>query len=286
MSEVVKAIANSALLVFVAGSMLGAGLRLTVREILQPLRNARLVALALVANFVLVPLLAYLILLAIPLDRPLKVGLILLSTAGGAPFLPVLARIAKGNVAFSVGLMIVLMVVTVVYMPVVLPLLLPGVEVSPWEIARNLILLMLLPLGIGLLFRARSEAVAEILRKIADNATNYSLVLVLALILTLHFNGIISVIGSGAILAGAIFMVGAFLLGYLLGGPGSDTKRVLGLATGQRNIAAAMLVASRNFSEPMVIVMLLIVTLLGLFIQIPVAMKLGTRRRDNVSVSA
>ena len=286
MSEVVKAIADSALLVFVAGSMLGAGLRLTVREILQPLRNARLVALALVANFVLVPLLAYLILLAIPLDRPLKVGLILLSTAGGAPFLPVLARFAKGNVAFSVGLMIVLMVVTVVYMPVVLPLLLPGVEVSPWEIARNLILLMLLPLGIGLLFRARSEAVAEILRKIADNATNYSLVLVLALILTLHFNGIISVIGSGAILAGAIFMVGAFLLGYLLGGPGSDTKRVLGLATGQRNIAAAMLVASRNFSEPMVIVMLLIVTLLGLFIQIPVAMKLGTRRRDNVSVSA
>jgi len=286
MSEVVKAIADSALLVFVAGSMLGAGLRLTVREILQPLRNARLVALALVANFVLVPLLAYLILLAIPLDRPLKVGLILLSTAGGAPFLPVLARIAKGNVAFSVGLMIVLMVVTVVYMPVVLPLLLPGVEVSPWEIARNLILLMLLPLGIGLLFRARSEAVAEILRKIADNATNYSLVLVLALILTLHFNGIISVIGSGAILAGAIFMVGAFLLGYFMGGPGSDTKRVLGLATGQRNIAAAMLVASRNFSEPMVIVMLLIVTLLGLFIQIPVAMKLGTRRRDNVSVSA
>ncbi|MEI6634227.1 MAG: bile acid:sodium symporter [Chlamydiota bacterium] len=278
MSEIVKAIANSALLVFVVGSMLGAGLLLTVREILQPLRNARLVALALVANFILVPLLAWLILLAIPLDRPLRVGLILLSTAGGAPFLPVLARIAKGNVAFSVGLMIVLMVVTVIYMPVVLPLLLPGTAVSPWEIAKNLILLMLLPLGIGLLIRARSEAVAEILRKIADNATRYSMIVVLALILTVHFKNILSVIGSGAILAGAIFMVGAFLLGYLLGGPGNDTKRVLGLATGQRNIAAAMLVASRNFSEPMVIVMLLIVTLLGLFIQLPVAIKLGTRR--------
>lgn len=286
MSAIVKAIADSALLVFVVGSMMGTGLRLTVREILQPLRDARLVALALVANFLLVPLLAWLILLAIPLDRPLKVGLILLSTAGGAPFLPVLARIAKGNVAFSVGLMIVLMVVTVVYMPVVLPLLLPGTAVSPWEIARNLILLMLVPLGIGLLFRARSEAVAEILQKIADKATNYSLVLVLALILTLHFNGIISVIGSGAILAGAIFMVGAFLLGYFMGGPGSDTKRVLGLATGQRNIAAAMLVASRNFAEPMVIVMLLIVTLLGLFIQIPLAIKLGTLRQNNESVSA
>ncbi len=278
MSGIVKTIADIALLVFVVGSVLGAGLRLTVREILQPLRDARLVVLALVANFLLVPLLAYIILLAIPLDRSLKVGLILLSTAGGAPFLPVLARLAKGNVAFSVGLMIVLMVVTVVYMPIFLPLLLPGTEVSPWEIAKNLILLMLIPLGIGLLFRARCESLTEILQGIADKATRCSLVLVLALILMRYFKSIISVIGTGAILAGVIFMVGAFLLGYFLGGPGSDTKRVLGLATGQRNIAAAMLVASRNFTEPMVIVMLLIVTLLGLFIQIPLAIKLGTRR--------
>jgi BASS family bile acid:Na+ symporter len=61
--------------------------------------------------------------------------LILLVTAAGAPFLPKLTEVAKGNVAFSVGLMVLLMVVTIIYLPIMLPLLLDEVEVSPWDIA-------------------------------------------------------------------------------------------------------------------------------------------------------
>ena len=54
--------------------------------------------------------LAYLILLVIPLEQSLKVGLIVLSTAAGAPFLPKLVQGAKGNIAFAVGLMMLLLV--------------------------------------------------------------------------------------------------------------------------------------------------------------------------------
>jgi len=43
-------------------------------QILQPLKNVRLVILALVANFVLVPLLAYGITRLIPLDQSLQIG--------------------------------------------------------------------------------------------------------------------------------------------------------------------------------------------------------------------
>ncbi len=53
-------------LTFVVASMLATGLSLTVAQILQPLKNARLVILALLANFVLVPLLAYGITRVIP----------------------------------------------------------------------------------------------------------------------------------------------------------------------------------------------------------------------------
>ena len=51
------------------------------------------------------------------LDQPMGVGLLLLGSAAGAPFLPKLAQIAKGNLAFGVGLMVLLMVVTVGYLP-------------------------------------------------------------------------------------------------------------------------------------------------------------------------
>ena len=45
------------------------------------------------------------------------IGLLLLGLAAGAPFLPKLAQISKGNLAFAVGLMVLLMVITVGYLP-------------------------------------------------------------------------------------------------------------------------------------------------------------------------
>src|SRR3954449_12184452 len=150
-----------ALLVFVVSSMLAVGLSLTVGQILVPLRNARLVILALVANFALMPLAALLIARVFRLDQPLGVALLLLGGAAGAPFLPKLAGVAKGNLAFAVGLMVLLMVLTVAYMPLVLPLLLEGVSVDPMKIARSLLLLMLLPLGAGLVVNSRWASMAE-----------------------------------------------------------------------------------------------------------------------------
>ena len=114
-------------LLFIVSSMLAMGLSLTMAQIIEPLKNARLVILALLANFVLVPLLAYLITLVIPLEQSLKIGLIVLATAAGAPFLPKLVQGAKGDIAFGVGLMVLLMVVTIIYLPIVLPLMLQEV---------------------------------------------------------------------------------------------------------------------------------------------------------------
>ena len=156
-------IMNLSTLVFVVTSMLAMGLSLTVAQILAPLRNTRLVILALAANFVLAPIAAYLITQAFPLTDSLKTGLILVSTAAGAPFLPRLAQMAKGNLAFSVGLMVLLMVTTVLYMPLMLPLLVGGVTVNPWDIARPLIFLMLFPLAAALFVKARYTQRADIL---------------------------------------------------------------------------------------------------------------------------
>jgi len=64
--------------------MLAMGLSLTVKQILDPLRNAKVVLLALLANFVLVPALAYLITVVIPLDKGLATGLIITGAATGA----------------------------------------------------------------------------------------------------------------------------------------------------------------------------------------------------------
>ena len=150
-----------ATLVFVVSSMVAMGLGLKVAQITAPLRNLRLVSLSLLANFVLMPAAAVVLARVLRLDEPLGVGLLVLGVAAGAPFLPKLTQIAKGNLPFAVALMVLLMVITVGYLPLVLPVLLPGVSVNPAKIARSLVLLMLVPLAVALAVNAKLPAAAR-----------------------------------------------------------------------------------------------------------------------------
>lgn len=266
-----------AMLIFVLSSMLAMGLGLTVSQIITPLRNARLVVLSLLANFVLMPLAAVALAALLRLDQPLGVGLLLLGTAAGAPFLPKLAQIAKGNLAFGVGLMVLLMVVTVGYLPLVLPVLLPGVSVNPAKIARSLFLLMLLPLAGALAVKARYAVAAARTKPVLDRVSNLSLILLVLLITAANINNVLAVFGTHGILAGLLFIAVGFGLGWLLGGPGMDTRRVLALGTAQRNIAAALVVGSQSFSDPKVVVMVVVVAIVSLLVLMPLSRLLAKR---------
>lgn len=278
MAEIIGVIAKISAFTFIITSMLAMGLSLTIKQILDPLRDIKVVLLALLASFVLVPALAYLITVVIPLDDGLATGLIIAGAAAGAPFLPKLVQVAKGNAAFSVGLMTLLMVVTVIYLPIMLPILLPGASVSPWDIAKSLIFSMLLPLGIGLFVKARYEETAASLQPTMSQISSLAIVLMLVTILVLQFSTIIGTIGTGGILAALIFLVGALAIGLLLGGGDPGTRPVMGLGTAQRNLAAAMLVAAQNFSkDPNVLVMVMLIGILGLILLGVVSGELGKR---------
>src|SRR4051794_16390441 len=263
---------------FVITSMLSMGLSLSVSQIIQPLRNIRLVIMALAANFVIVPGVAFALSRIIPLEQDVQIGLLLLGTAAGAPFLPKLAQIAKANIAFAVGLMTMLIVVTIIYLPIVLPLLLPGVEVDGGQIAVSLIVQMLVPLIIGLLVKARYEGAAETLQPVMAQIANISLALLLVLMLALNFRNVIALFGTGAIIATLLFVAISVVAGYFLGGPGTDTKQVLALGTGQRNLAAGFLIAGGSFADqPNVLVYLAAAGLVATVVMFPSAAELGKR---------
>jgi bile acid:Na+ symporter, BASS family len=262
---------NVAMLSFVVSSMLAMGSGLLLAQIVEPLRNVRLVVLGLVANFILMPLGAFVLAWLLRLDEQFGIGLLVLGCAAGAPFLPKLAQLAKGNLPFAVGMMVMLMVITVAYLPIVLPLLLEGVTVNPLQIAQSLVLLMLLPLGVGLFLKARFEATAASVKPWLDWLSNISLILLIGLISAANIDKVIQVFGTRGILAGLLFIAFGFCVGWLLGGPGNDTKCVLALGTAQRNIAAALVVASQSFTDPKVVVMVIVVAIVGLVTIMPLA---------------
>ena len=276
-SEFFQAIAGLSGVLFVITSMLAMGMSLTIPQIMEPLRNIRLVIMALLANFVLVPLLAYLIIRIIPLAQPIQIGLAILATAAGAPFLPKLVQGAKGNIAFGVGLMVLLMVVTIIYLPIVLPLLLQGVTINPWDIAQSLIVLMLIPLAIGLLIKSHSPDSATHWQPVMNKISGLAILVLLVVGLGLNVSNILNLIGTGGILAVLLFIIGSLLIGFLLGGREPATRSVMGLGTAQRNVSAALVVATQNFGGTGTLPFILVAAVLMLLVLLPSAKRMGRR---------
>ena len=272
------AIGTLGVLIFVITSMLGMGFSLTISQIMAPLKNRKLIIASLVANFVLVPILALLIVRIIPLSEGLQIGLILVGFAAGAPFLPKLVQLAKGDMAFTAGLMVLLMVITIAYLPIVLPFVLTGVQVNPWEIARSLIVLMLIPLAVALFIRARYEEVAKGLIPTMAMAANLSLAALFIGYFVGYSDVTYGVLGTGGILISVLLVVGAVVIGYLLGGTDKNNKTVLALGTGQRNLAAAFAIASGNFAaNPEVMIEIMDVAVIGFIILMIIAGERGRR---------
>lgn len=278
--EVLERAVPVATVVFVVSSMISMGLGLKIAQLAAPLKNPRLVTMSVLVNFVAVPAGAIAITRILRLDEPFSIGLLLLGVAAGAPFLPKLAEIAHGNLAFAVALMVLLMIVTVGYLPLVMPLLLPGVSVDPARIARSLVVLMLLPLAIALGINAKWPAIAARTKPLFDRLSSLGLVLVVVLLIVVNFSKVLSVFGTRAILAGLLFIALGYAVGWAAGGPRADNRVVLGLGTAQRNIAAALVVGGQSFNDPGVVVMVVVVAIASLLALLPLSRFLAGRRQS------
>lgn len=278
MTEILTNIARIAVLIFLISCMFEIGLGLTVQRIVAPLRSVKFVFLSLIANFVLVPLLAVGIARLLRLDEPFALGLLLLGLAAGAPFMPKVVGIAKGELGLSVGLMALLMAATTIFLPIVLPLVVKGTRVNPWEIARFLVFLMLVPLLAGLIVRAHAAPVAARMRPFLERVSTIAMLAAVVLVTGINFDGVIYIFGTAAILAAALlFSSLSALAGWLLGGKDAAQWTVLSLGTGFRNVPAALIVSVQNFKDPNVSVMVLVTTLVGSLILLPAARLMGMR---------
>ena len=277
--EFLNTLYNLMSLVFVLGTICSMGLSLTMKQITGPLRNTRFVIIALLANFVLPVILALSLIEIFSLDESLAVGLLLVSLAAGAPALPKTAVFAKLDTAEATGLMVLLVVVTIAVMPILLPLFLTNITVTFWDIASGLVYLILIPLAVSLFIRARYPDVASSIQPMFTQASNLSLLILMVLMVVLNFKDVVGLLGTGGLLASLILIILTTGGGYLLGRIGKANGWLQALGAGQRNIAAAMVVASTNFGNDE-IVMVVVFSLIGMVILVPLAMELGKRAEN------
>jgi|RhiMethySRZTD1v2_1073278.scaffolds.fasta_scaffold377890_1 BASS family bile acid:Na+ symporter len=260
MTDAPQRLADLSVLVFVVSSMLALGMSQRLADVAAPLRRPRAIVLALAVNFVLSPLLALGLIKIIPLQPAHATGLLLLSAAAGAPFLPKLAEICGGNLAYSVALMLLLMGASTLFMPSILPLIAPGLQADPWTVARPLLVFMLLPLGVGfaLALGAAGASWLERLLVFVRRLSNLALVLLVVLFIGLNLKTLLGTFGSFAIATYALYLFAVMAAAYLLGAADAPTRNVFALAAGCRNLAAALVIARANSDDPAVTVMLIV----------------------------
>src|SRR5882724_11157874 len=189
-------LADLTLLFFAVSTMLAVGMSERPAAVIAPLTKPLPILLALIVNFVLSPLLAMVLTRLVPLQPAHATGLLLLGAAAGAPFLPKLAELAHGNLAYSVAIMVLLMAASVVLLPLALPLMMPGLETDAWIIAKPLLVILIIPMVIGFALGRLDTARLGPLLALVRKAANASFLLLLVLMFVLDLRAILDMFGS------------------------------------------------------------------------------------------
>jgi BASS family bile acid:Na+ symporter len=229
------------LAVFMAGSLLEMGLRLSLPDALRGLRSMRFVLHTLMWSFVICPALAYAITLVIPLEPTYAIGLVLLGMAPCAPFVPILVDKAKGDLGFTAAFMLLASAGTVVCMPFTVPLLAKGLTTSAWAIAKPLLIVVLLPMAVGVITRRNWDALASKMLPFAKKVAGIAGLLWGVLCLIIYGKGLLSMAGSFAVASQLIFFgiicIGTYWLGI---GLPHEQKVVLSVGVTTRNLGACL----------------------------------------------
>jgi predicted Na+-dependent transporter len=266
-NEVLLFVATVGVLIFIITSMFTLGFSLTIPQILESMQHKKIIILALVTNFILVPLVAYLVVNGLPLPQGIAIGMILTGLAAGSPFLPRIVQVGNENRVLAGALAVILMILTAFYLPLVLPLLVPsGVAVDPARIFVVLVLLMLVPLGIALFIRSKKEARAVRLTPWLSKISYIAFIASFVAVLLVYYQEIPDMIGTGGTIAAVIFILAAFAIGYICGWGSTGTRSVLAFGTAQRNLAVAAVIASLGFAERSVLIMVLTMGVIGLLL--------------------
>ena len=277
MNEIAYNTERTAMVVFLVASMLASGLRLTPRAVMTPLKNTRLVLVAVMFNFIVAPAFAWLLTRIIPLDAGHAAGLLLLGTAAGAPFLPAVVETARGDVPTAVTLRVLLTLGTIVFMPFALPVLIPGLQATAWSIASPLLILIVVPLVAGMLMRGAHPRWAAWAAPWLTRIGNATLVVFFVLLVVLNLDALMAAIGSGAVLAAAAFITGLLFVGSLPTGMERPAAEALALATIARNFGAALVPATRSFREPNASIMIIIGAVVCMIVSFLAAFRMRSR---------
>jgi len=236
--------------------MLHLGICVDLREYREAWRSPWLMAKALFASLVAVPLVVIVTARAIGLPRQAEVGLVLMSICPSAPLAVWRALGAGADRSFAATLQVTAAILATVTVPLAISLLdevyAGNAYVEPWRIAQLVFAGQVLPLAIGLGARALWHEKVIAFEPLLRRAAKVMLVALLAVVLIDVWRPVATA-GPWVALTILVAALCAAAIGHALGGPAPSTRTALAITCCTRNAGLALLVASANQASDMVI---------------------------------
>lgn len=193
--------------------MLGMGMTMQLDDFKAVLQTPKAVCVGVVAQFVVMPLLAYLLCLVFQLPAELAVGVILVGCCPGGTASNVITYMAKGNTALSVACTAVSTLLAPVLTPFIFYLLASQwIDINAWSMLSSILQVVLLPIILGLVLRSLFKQQAQQYLQVMPLISVLAIVLIVAAIIG---GSKAQILHSGLL----IFVVVALhnALGYVLG---------------------------------------------------------------------
>ena len=252
--EIVTKIAPIALALI----MLGLGLGLTGKDFLRVIQNPRDFFVGLICQLILLPVVAYILILIFKISVELALGVMIIAAAPGGVTSNVLTKFARGDVALSISLTAVISLVSIISVPFIIftSADLLGItnissEITMTGIALKMALVVTIPVLIGMIIRKFAENFISSNISLIEKITSGLFAIVFLSIFIEERENIFSYLAqAGTIIL--ILNVSMMILAYYIAktfASGLEQRKCIALEVGLQNGTLAVFVATSIFDD-------------------------------------
>ena len=238
--------------------MLALGLGLKLEDFLRVLKNPKDFSIGIICQLILLPIVAYILILTIRPPLEIAVGLMIISAAPGGVTTNVLTKFANGDVALSISLTAIVSLISIVSVPFIVfsSINILGAtnfspEISMISIALKMLLIVTIPVIIGMIIRAYAENFIQNKVSMINSVTYVLFAIVFLAILIEERNNLLSYIfdaGLIVLILNVVMMILAFYIAKVFAS-GIKQRKCISLECGLQNGTLAIFVTTQIFDD-------------------------------------
>ena len=239
------------------------GLGLTGRDFLRVIKQPRDFFVGAFSQIILLPIVAFILVKIWPIAPELAIGVMIIAAAPGGVTSNLLTSFAKGDVALSISLTAIISIFCVITIPFIVLMSVKFLtasnimqNISLISMARDMFLIVTVPVILGMLFRKFASSISLSFEPIAKKISTVLFVLVLLGAIAAERENIVSYFAQAGLITlvlNVVMMIVAYFIAQLLAS-GVEQKRCITIECGLQNGTLAIFVATSIFGGGMYVI--------------------------------